>query len=286
MQTSLSDSSSEEGRKKAIRLYRALAVIQLLLGAFLLACGSLGTQYGDENFGPPFYLGGFIVGALMLLSALLCMCIGSKGSDFNNEIRRNEAAACVSCHNVTAMLTFMGCFMGLIFAGISSCGSFYDECSPERDNIKYAIIGGIVAAILTNIYSIYILCTYGRYFGVLITAGRRHAMVVTVQNTPYASTPIHGTHIVAGLPTGLGSSAGNDARLQQLERENQLLQRRLELQQQFNQQSPPHPHTRAGYPPPQPTTYGFRTDPALSSFPPVTEPNVAPPSYNSLNIPK
>lgn len=56
-----------EARKKAIGMYRILAIIQVLLGVGLLICGGFGTTYDDEGFGPPFFLGGFLVGSMVCI---------------------------------------------------------------------------------------------------------------------------------------------------------------------------------------------------------------------------
>ena len=59
-------SPTDEARGKAINLYRVLALVQLLLGVGLLACGGLGTQYNDSgSFGPPYFIGGFLVGFMV-----------------------------------------------------------------------------------------------------------------------------------------------------------------------------------------------------------------------------
>ena len=287
--------ADEEARKKAICLYRILSIIQLLLGVALLTCGGLGTRYESGSFGPPFFIGGFIVGTFMVISALLCMCVWYKGSETSagNEVQRREVACGVMGQYILAMFTFMGCFIGLVFAGIGTCDndSYFDddvECPPERAAIRYAIIVLVVVAILTNIFSMYIVCTYGSYFGVVMTSrGRRGRFVMAINTT--ANTPVYNTHPVTGTYT---SDIGrNEARTQELERQNALLQQQLELQRQYNQNPPPY---SGGYPPPQPATYGgFSTDPA---FPPTTSfpapassfpaPDAPPPTYSSLGIPK
>ena len=58
---------TEEARRKALGLYRFLAFIQLLLGMGLLGGGRKGSIYSGDSFGPPFYLGGFIVGPLVFI---------------------------------------------------------------------------------------------------------------------------------------------------------------------------------------------------------------------------
>ena len=82
----------------------------------MLFGGYKGTQHAGEVFGPPFYIGGFIVGSLRLLSALIGFCIVTKRFDDGNEIKRNEVKGCVSCHYVNAMFVFFGCMFGLMFA--------------------------------------------------------------------------------------------------------------------------------------------------------------------------
>ena len=58
---------SDEARAKAINLYKILAGVQFLLGVGLLICGGFGTVYtnedNEEDIGPPFFLGGFLVGS-------------------------------------------------------------------------------------------------------------------------------------------------------------------------------------------------------------------------------
>ena len=279
--------AEEDARKKAIGLYRILSVVQLLLGVALLVCGGFGTQYEGSDFGPPFFIGGFVVGTFMLISALLCTCVWYKGGEAaGNEVQRREVACGVMGQYILAMFTFMGCFIGLIFAGIGACDDFFDEdieCPPERDIIRYAIIVLVVVAILTNIFSMYIVCTYGSYFGVVMTRGRRGRMAMTINTT--ANTPVYSTQPVTGTYT---SDIGrNDQRMQELERQNALLQQQLQQQRQYNQ-NPPPPYSGGMYPPPppEPATYGFNTDPA---FPPTTSypaPSAPPPAYSSLGVSK
>ena len=295
--------AEEDARKKAIDLYRILSIVQLLLGVALLVCGGFGTQYEGSDFGLPFFIGGFVVGTFMLISALLCTCVWYKGGEAaGNEVHRREVACGVMGQYILAMFSFIGCFIGLIFASIDACDDdFIDEdieCPPERDIIRYAIIVLVVVAILTSIFSMFIVCTYGSYFGVVMTRGRRGRMTMTINttaNTPvystqpvtgtYTNTPVYSTHPVTGTYT---SDIGkNDQRMQELERQNALLQQQLQQQRQFNQ-NPPPPYSGGMYPPPppEPATYGFNTGPA---FPPTTSypaPSAPRPAYSSLGVSK
>ena len=254
---------AREGRQKAFRYYRFLAVFQFLLGVGLLVCGYLGTKYASEDaFGIPFYIGGFIVGALMLLNGCIGFKIVCKGFDEGNEMRQNELQGCMTCQHVTNMFGFMGCFMGVMWTGVLGCMS---DCSEEEENVRYAILAGIAAAILFNIISMYTVCTYGKYFGFIITSHRRAVIVMGNQ---------HNSMFDSELDTGLGGSRGN-ARMQQLRRENEMLQQQLELQRQVGQPSPVHTGVGIAPPPPPPATYGFTAGP-----PPP--PNIAPPAYSNI----
>jgi len=70
---------TEEGRSIAIRRYRILALIMGLLSGGLFACGIIAvSKYPEGGFGPPYYIGGFVVGILVRVSSasvysLLCL---------------------------------------------------------------------------------------------------------------------------------------------------------------------------------------------------------------------
>ena len=129
-----------------------------------------------------------------------------------------------------AMFAFMFCFIGLIFAGLGACSSYREDvCKPERDTVRYAIVGLLVAAVLANILSIYIVCTYGSFFGVVLTQGRRGRAILILDQP-------HGAGITTDTlaTNNLGVNVGG---MQQLQRQNELLQQQLQLQQQLNQQN-------------------------------------------------
>ena len=178
------------------------------------------------------------------------------------------------------MFSFMMCFMGLIFAGISSCEtySYYDEvCSSEKDSIRYAIIAGCVVALLISIFQLYMVCVYGTYFGVKMRRGRRGRMVMSIDTGYTNNTMTPGTtHVTLGGTT-------NNATTQQLQQQNALLQQQLQLQRQLNQQQQQQQQYGGSFQPPPPTDYGLSTDPA---YPPSTSfpnPAVPPPPYSSLD---
>ena len=168
----------------------------------------------------------------------------------------------------------MMCFMGLVFAGIGSCDLWDEECPPERDIIRYTIIGLMVVALLTNIFTMYIVCTYGSYFGVVMRRGRRGRMVMSIDT---ANVSVNRPGTLATNSFGL-TGGMNNSRMQQLERENELLQRQLELQRQLNQQN----QQGGMYPPPPPPNYGFSQGTAYPPPPSFPEPGAPPPPYSSI----
>ena len=170
----------------------------------------------------------------------------------------------ISGQYVLCMFTIMLSFMGLLFAGMGSCSTWGDDddCSPERTTVRYAIMGLLVAAIGTAIVNIYVVSTYGSYFGVVISSVRRRHVMLAVGNTGVFAGGEGGMGVVnGGLP-------GTDLRAQQLQRENELLQRQLQMQQQLNQQGQ---FGAFSTPRPPPSSYGY----PQANIPP-------PPSYNSV----
>lgn len=70
----------DEGKEKAIRYYRIQAVVLGILGAVLLALGVVAvvkqSNYeGDDTFGVPYFVGGFLVGIMVRTKALLYLII-------------------------------------------------------------------------------------------------------------------------------------------------------------------------------------------------------------------
>jgi len=69
----------EEGRRAAIRRYVILALLMGLLSGGLFACGIIAVdKYPEGGFGPPYYIGGFVVGILVRVSSASvysCLCL-------------------------------------------------------------------------------------------------------------------------------------------------------------------------------------------------------------------
>ena len=173
----------------------------------------------------------------------------------------------------------MVCILGLFFAGVSGCDSYFDDedyCSTENGIIRYAIIGGCAMAILTNIYSLYLGCVFGPYFGVVMRHRRRMALMMVDQEYPPNTMA---NPMMPGATFGFHGDARNDERTQQLQRKNELLQQQLSLQQQLNQQQQQY---GGQYAPPAPVSYGFTINQSLPQSTSFPTPAVPPPAYDAL----
>ena len=251
-----------EEQNKAVTQYRVIAGIQLVLGVGLVACGGIGTQYTNEYDVIPYYIGGFISGIMILGGGALCLYIGIKGADNKpGEEKSKEVACAVMTQYILSMFTFGTCIFGMIFAGMGSCEDynyFYDyTCPPERDIIRYCIIVGIVIALIVNIVSMCTVCAYGKIFGVVMRRGHRGRTVMSIDTSANgartAQAQLGLASNYAANTFQVNSFGGNEARMQQLARENELLQQNLELQRQLQQRQ--QQNTDPAYPPPPPYNY-------------------------------
>ena len=173
---------------------------------------------------------------------------------------------------ILSMFTFGGCLFGVIFAGMGSCEdySYYDDyytCPPERDIIRYCLITGILIGLVVNIVSMCTVCAYGKIFGVMMRRGRRGRTVMSIDTSPdgtrnaRAQLGLFATSLQTNTIQANNFGVGNEARMQQLTRENELLQQNLELQRQLQQQQQQQPqNTGAVYPPPPPYNYATGTN--------------------------
>ncbi|XP_045157701.1 uncharacterized protein LOC123523966 isoform X1 [Mercenaria mercenaria] len=264
--------AEEEGREKALRLYKILACLLGLLGVGLLICGILAvTNTDSDSFGMPYFLGGFIVGILTLISAALCTCIFLKAPGADSDVKKRELACAIQGQYILSMFTIMGCFIGCVSAGVGGLSSSgFDDDDEDEDGPKKTlaviILVGCIGAIFLTIFSMCIVCTYSSYFGVVIQRGRRGRMVF-----------INNTGQTAGMPTTIHTTTfqttpqTNSNQVSQLEAQNRLLQQQLELQRQlFQQQQQQQQQTQYSggfYPPPPPPSYGLN-DSAPSAPPP------------------
>ncbi|KAL4222395.1 hypothetical protein ACF0H5_018434 [Mactra antiquata] len=249
---------NEEGRAKALKCYKLMAVVQALLGIGMLVCGVVAAKNPDEDsFGPPYFLGGFVIGIMALFAALVCTCIIVKARGAYNGVNKQELGCAMSGLFIFSMFMIMGCILGLAFAAVGGFGfSDHDDRSSLNKLLILVILVGCIVGLFLTIGSLCIVCIYGRYFGVVIRSGRRQRTIII--NTNMAGQP--GTTHTAALAQSEQNS--------QLEEQNRLLQQQLELQIQLNQaqqqqksygggfQQPPPPHmyadNNAPYPPTAP----------------------------------
>jgi len=159
---------------------------------------------------------------------------------------------------ILSMLLIPLCFMGCMFAGMWGLSTpAYDDFSsalnPHEKQMKAisaSIIVGCLGILCVNIFGLCLICTYGRYFGVLNNYGRRRGTTVVVINQANPGATVF---------------TANNGQVSSLQEQNRLLQMQIQLQQQqLHQQQqqfptlPPSYGTRPGYPPTMPPAYGAR----------------------------
>ena len=176
-------------------------------------------------------------------------------------------------HYVLAIINFFGCFIGVILAAVSGCdASMNDVCNPRKADLRYSILAGCLLAVLSSIFTIYHARSYGGLFGLVMrTRGKRRVIMkidttcsATTNNTPTSGNPVAP---VTTQATATANNNRNNERMEQLERENELLQRQLQLQKELNE----HQQRGGLYPAPPPMNYGASTASA------------APPPYSATN---
>ena len=181
------------------------------------------------------------------------------------------------------MLHLMGCFIGVVMAGVGGFGfrtSIFEEEVPHQGTIKglaVAIIVGCILELAVSICGCCIICTYGSYFGVQMNRNRRAVIMINQPNGAGTATIITNTGGGFGLndpymfTTGVSfnNPGTTNANVQALQEENRLLQEQLRLQRELNQQRN-QPFGFQGQPPP----------PSYEFYGSMNNPSVPPPSYD------
>ncbi|XP_052247673.1 uncharacterized protein LOC127855836 isoform X2 [Dreissena polymorpha] len=274
-----------DARNAAIERYKIVAGLLGLLSVGLLIIGFISAlKYPDNGRSPPYFIGGFTAGFLGLRQALMCTCIVVKGLySQEDEIKKRELVCVMTGQNIVAMFQFMGCFIGVVMAGVGVFGfstSIFEKEVPHRDTIKglaVAIIVGCILELAVSIWGICIICTYGSYFGVQMNRNRGPVIMVNQPNGTGTATVItntgggFGSNDTYMFTTGGGfnTPGTTNANVQALQEENRLLQEQLRLQRDLNQQRN-QPFGFQGQP--SPPSYGF--------YGSMNNPSVPPPSYN------
>ncbi|XP_052806133.1 uncharacterized protein LOC128235363 isoform X2 [Mya arenaria] len=254
-----------------------------LLTAGLLIMGIIAvTMYPENGFGPPYYLGCFIVGCLGLIHTMVSTRIVSKGGDIDNDdIKKREIQSTMKRHYVLSILLCMACFIGIFFAGVGGFpgfGSGINEPTGYEDKVKALsgiTIAGCILTLGVGIFGACTVSTYGRYFGVHVNGHRTVAAGTTF------GTEGMGTNTNYATQTGAlyNGGTGTNAIIQSHTEENRLLQENLRLQQELNQQRRSQ-RTHNGLNPSPSSIYPMGGVYHLSAHSFPTDP---PPSYYSVN---
>ncbi|KAL4220608.1 hypothetical protein ACF0H5_021005 [Mactra antiquata] len=230
--------ADEEGKKKALTYYKILAAVWFVLGAGLLILAIIATLNRDPDlFGPPYFIGGYIAGILGLIVALQCGFIAYKGPNATSNEDKKNLGSLIQFQYMTSFFLIFGCIVGLIMAGIGGIANS-DELSSLNNTLAIVIMVGCIIGLVCSIGSICVVSTYGKYFGLIMKrSGRKGRMVmVNIHATGVNDSTVHPT--------------GNSSRVNELQRENELIQQQIELQKQLNQQQQYGGGFTGGPPPP------------------------------------
>jgi hypothetical protein len=174
----------------------------------------------------------------------------------------------------------MGCFIGSIFAGVGGISkglSTYDYDDDDKDDeeelmkkrqlLATLILVGCILGLFATIFSMCTVCTYSSYFGVVMKRNRRGKMtLINTGQLPGETTTTSNQMSTIQITRSLPAPKMRNNRVDDLEKENRLLQQQLELQKQLNEQKqqqqmlqqtqysdvypPPPPSYDVVYPPP------------------------------------
>ncbi|XP_045156961.2 uncharacterized protein LOC123523340 [Mercenaria mercenaria] len=250
----------EEGRRRAILPYKTLAGVSGLLGAGLLACGIKAVLSNKESHHSemPYFLGGFVVGTLVLITAAVCGVISLKAPDANSEMTKKKVGTMMQVQNLLAVFTIFGCIPSCAFAGMaafSSTGFFKGE-NGDVKTLATIILAGCIAAFFLAFVSGHIITKYSSYFGLIIKHDiRGNRVFINTGGTAVMPLTTDYSLFQAG-PHMTGDQ------LHQLQTQNNLHQHYLMQQQQQQQQQQPLRYSTGLYqpqppppPPPQQTQY-------------------------------
>ncbi|XP_045194337.2 uncharacterized protein LOC123549960 [Mercenaria mercenaria] len=275
-------STEGDKRRTAFLRFKVLAGVLGVLSIVILACAGLGIKHHDaDTFGPPYYVGGFIVGPVALLTAFVCMSvfIGAMGKSYDDD-KMKRLAPQISCQYTMSMLLLPACFIGGVLTGIWGL-----DAEDINRTLAAIILAGCILTCFVTIVSMCTVCAYGKHFGVHINRRGRRTVIITDNSTAFSRSS-EGTHdrsggMVLHSNVNVFTTDTNHQHISQLEQQNQLLQQRLALQQQMlmqqQQQEQQQQFSGGVYPPPP--AYEDPTYPPNTSLP---GPSAPPPPYSKV----
>jgi len=198
---------------------------------------------------------------------------------------------------ILSMFLIIGSCMSCVLAvigGINEPSLTADLNKYNRSAVKalaVVIIAGSVAVLLLDVFGMYIVCTYGSYFGVQINQRGRAAvirfnqgpdgtMVVTSQTTSGYNSDLNTANMgmgnnlcnMGGQPTAFSTVGAAD--VHSLQEQNRLLQEQVRLQQQLLNQQQQQQLLQAGQ-------FGYSMPPPAPGFAPSAQ-DAPPPSYDEV----
>lgn len=203
--------ANDDVHRTTRRKYLILFIVKSGLGICLLTLGGLGVRYTrgqTDTFGPPYFLGAFIVGSAFVLSGLmniLIYCNIYMKEDTSASLKDLPKYACgeVGFTVVSVLGGFIGIFFVAIF-GVPKCDpdDFFSHCNYTRNisqnhTIAILILLLLIVSEIVAIGSIVVHCrSYGR-LGYNNAFGQRRHFGIALNAR---STPTNVTYSTAHYP--------------------------------------------------------------------------------------
>lgn len=178
----ITDSEREDlSRKKAIRVYLGLSVLQVVCGLVTVVSSSISVHYHSGG-GFPYYTGSFVIGCMLLISSMVAFRVYNKGPLFTFcEVSRKEVLCALNMHRGISFLMFFACVIGLAIIWMYGLCLVNDtSCSYSEHfqiNKTIAIIVFVLGCVglITSAIGIALIRKYGEAFGLQIMTRRdRH----------------------------------------------------------------------------------------------------------------
>lgn len=170
---------AEVSRRKAVRVYFAISIIQVLCGLATFACSSFAVHFHTGG-GFPYFAGSFAIAGMMLVSSMIAFRVYNKGPLFTTcELARKEVLCALNWHRGVSFFMFFICVFGLAIIWMYGlCVMKETECSYNdyvQTNKNFAIIVFALGCVglITSAVGVALIRKFGEAFGLQVVPGRR-----------------------------------------------------------------------------------------------------------------
>ncbi|KAL4235170.1 hypothetical protein ACF0H5_006808 [Mactra antiquata] len=223
-------------RARAARVYLILSIVQVILGILELMAASVSVHFHSKDGDFPYYIGSFCIAAMLLMSSCLAFRVYNKGPLYIVcEEAKREVICAITWHRILSFLMFFGCVFGLAIIWMYGlCMMSGEECSYETHEMENKISSMIsfvlgIVALFTAAAGLLLVQKFGPAFGIELNNGERNRL-------------------------RFGGGFGGNV-IDELRRQNEQMQRQLDLVNNTNMPPGLQGITNYGFEPPTPPPY-------------------------------